>query len=269
GSKPSHPELLDYLANRFIQSNWSTKTLIRDIVLSQVYGLSAEGHAGNVATDPTNQWLWRFQPKRVDVEVLRDSMLALSGKLDRTRGGKTLQHLGLVSLGGDHICLESPSPYARRTVYIPIYRDTVGLATEIDASMGMLKAFDFADPNLMTGARTNTVVPAQTLFLMNADFVYEQAQGLAFRILEDAATTDERIERLTELVYGRGPTELERGEFKQFLDTFQVQATDEPVENHLTRAGDSQASASTAAEQPAWTALCQSMFGSNEFLFLD
>ncbi len=149
------------------------------------------------------------------------------------------------------------------------YRDTVGLASDIDASMGMLKAFDFADPNLMTGARTNTVVPAQTLFLMNADFVYEQAQGLSSRILEDAATTDERIERLTELVYGRGPTELERGEFKQFLDTFQVQASDGPAEDHLNRAGEAQVSTSSADQQPAWTALCQSMFGSNEFLFLD
>ncbi len=260
GSEPSHPELLDYLAFRFVESGWSTKTLIRDIVLCKAYQLSSEGHPQSAAIDPSNRWLWRYQPKRVDIEVLRDSMLALSGKLQPTRGGPTLQHLGLVSLG-DHILLDTPSPYYRRTIYIPIYRDTLGLTADVDASMGMLKAFDFADPNLMTGARNNTVVPTQSLFLMNADFVREQASGLAERILKTCETNQERIELLTQLVYGRQPTQLERAEFTRFLTEFE-QLPIEPAP-----ATGSAQGATTG--QMAWIGLCQTLLSSNEFLHVD
>jgi hypothetical protein len=187
-------------------------------------------------------------------------MLALSGKLQPTRGGPTLQHLGLVSLG-DHILLERPTPYYRRTIYIPIYRDTLGLTADVDASMGMLKAFDFADPNLMTGARNRTVVPTQSLFLMNAEFVREQASGLAERVLKACETTEERIEQLTQLVYGRQPTQLECSEFTRFLTEFELLAG-EPA----AATGSAQ---EAATGQLAWIGLCQTLLGSNEFLHVD
>ena len=261
GSAPSHPALLDYLAWRFIQSGWSTRSLIRDIVLTQTYRLAAVEHSANSAIDPSNLWLWRYQPKRIDVEVLRDSMLAISGQLDRTRGGKTLQHLGLVSLGGDHLVLEATSPYRRRSVYMPIYRDTVGLTQDVDASMALLSVFDFADPNLMAGSRSQTVVPAQALFLMNAEFVHSQSRALAQQLMDQASDSATRIQQICRKVYGR-PASTE--EIRQ-LETY--------VANFLAHdGGDEEATnqpPTSERELAAWTSVCQSFFGSNEFLFLD
>ncbi|MCA9213769.1 MAG: DUF1553 domain-containing protein, partial [Planctomycetales bacterium] len=258
GSSPSHPELLDYLASRFIQNGWSTKSLIQDIVSTQTYQLAAQEEASNAAIDPDNQWLWRYQPKRIDVEVIRDAMLAISGKLDRTRGGKTLQHLGLVSLGGDHIVLEAPSPYQRRSIYLPIYRDTVGLTDDIDASMGMFSTFDFADPNLMAGSRSQTVVPAQALFLMNAEFIHEQAAALAEDLVKQESEFEARLQNAYQRVYGRNPSIEEIEQLRQYITNFVASATKDP--------GDEK---QKTAEAMAWTSLCQSLFGSNEFLFLD
>ena len=262
GQTPTHPDLLDYLADRFIQSGWSTKSLISDIVGTKTYRLAAAEHAANEAVDPGNVRLWRYQPKRIDVEVLRDSMLAISGRLDRRRGGKTLQHLGLVSLGGDHLVLDAPSPYLRRSVYIPIYRDTIGLTDEVDSSMAMLSTFDFADPNLMAGSRPQTVVPAQSLFLMNADFVHQQAKRLAGVLLSDPSLSDDtrRTTRLFSLVYGRDPSTDEIDQSIQFVRRFvdlRGDADGDPSESR------------PAAVTDAWTSLCQAMLGSNEFLFLD
>ena len=257
GDVPSHPELLDHLASRFIESGWSVKSLIRDIVLTETYQLAAADDTANSALDPANLWLWRYQPKRIDVEVLHDSLLAMSGQLDRTHGGKTLQHLGLVTLGGDHLVLDAPSPYLRRSVYIPIYRDAIGLTPEVDSSMGMLGTFDFADPNLMAGARQQTVVPAQALFLMNSELVHRQASVIAAQLLEDdqLANALARIDRLFETAYGRAAREQEVNDLTRYLATFDS-ANAEPT-------------AGLDARHAAWTSVCQAVFGSNEFLFQD
>lgn len=249
GEQPTHPELLDYLAGRFIESGWSTKTLVREIVLSETYQLAAVNHEENLARDPSNTWLWRYEPKRVDAEVLRDALLAVSGKLDSTRGGKTLQHQGLVTLGGDHLVLDTPSPYLRRSVYVPIYRDAIGLTPEVDASMGMLGTFDFADPNLMAGSRQRTVVPAQALFMLNAQFIQDCAEATANRLQRECASDTHRVERLYELAYGRPPRADEQLRAMDYLNNFD---DDDSLER-----------------LSAWTSLCQAVFGSNEFLFQD
>ncbi len=259
GEMPSHPELLDYLAARFIQAGWSVKSLVRDIVLTRTYQLAAADDPENQQLDPENLWLWRYQPKRIDVEVLRDSLLAISGQLDRSRGGKTLQHLGLVSLGGDHLeLLDAPSPYRRRSVYIPIYRDTIGLTPQVDASMGMLGTFDFADPNLMAGWRQQTVVPAQALFLMNSNFVHDQSAALAERLLAPQLTDEARVDRLFRVAYGRTANQQERQRIVTYLTTFASR-----------EAASSSDIPHRSAEHAAWTSICQAIFGSNEFLFQD
>lgn len=267
GSAPSHPELLDYLALRFVQSGWSTKSLIRDLVCTKTYGLAAAEHPANSSLDPGNRWMWRHQPKRLDVEVIRDSMLAISGKLDRTRGGKTLQHLGLVSLGGDHLRLDAPSPYQRRSVYIPVYRDTVGLTDDVDASMGMLSAFNFADPNMLAGTRQGSVVPAQPLFLMNADFVYKQAHALAAKSLA-TIQKDERVSWLFQHIYGRSASADETTRILDFVDSFEKNRALEETEHSDKERGEGNDSGE-GTRLAAWTSVCQSLFGSNEFLFLD
>lgn len=266
GTTPSHPALLDYLALRFIHSGWSTKSLIRDIVCTKTYGLAAVEHTANASVDPGNRWFWRYQPKRQDVEVIRDSMLAISGNLDRTRGGKTLQHLGLVSLGGDHLRLDAPSPYRRRSIYIPVFRDTVGLTDDVDASMGMLAAFNFADPNMLAGAREQAVVPAQPLFLMNAEFVYEQAQTLAARSLVQVER-DQRVSWLFQQIYGRSASPTETRQILDFVDAFEKRAAVKPGNEETKSSAPS--APKEEVQQAAWTSVCQSLFGSNEFLFLD
>lgn len=282
GQPASNAALLDYLAQRLIDSGWSTKSLIRDIVDSETYRLSSKADPHNETIDPDNILLWRYQPKRIDVEVLRDSMLAISGQLDHRRGGKTLQHLGLVSLGGDHLVLDAPSPYRRRSIYIPIYRDTIGLTPAVDASMNMLATFDFADPNLMLGSRSQTVVPAQSLFLMNASFVHEQADCLAENVLADASLADDqaRVNYLYTTIFGRpaGPAEVRLATeyLAHFADSCQEEtdsSVDDPSRRSQSTASGPDASNAVIENShvrlDAWSSLCQAMFGSNEFLFLD
>ncbi len=257
GEKPTHPELLDHLAATFVEDGWSVKRLIRRIVLSDTYQRAAADDAAAKSADPDNALLWRYQAHRLDVEVLRDSLLALSDQLDRKRGGPTLQHQGLVSFDSDFIVLDTPSPFRRRTVYLPIFRDAFGLDDKLDAMSGMLETFDFADPNVVSGRRGSTTVPTQALFLMNSPFMAEQAKATAQRLLADKQlTTDEqRVDHLFRSALGRPATE---GEVERSLA-------------YVRRFVELESRGKDPDEQrlEAWASFCQAVFGSNEFLFLN
>ncbi|HLY10397.1 MAG TPA: DUF1549 domain-containing protein, partial [Planctomycetota bacterium] len=146
GEPPSNPELLDYLATRLREKRGSLKAVIREIVLSRAYQRSGRSL------------------RRLDAEVLRDSMLAISGELDGTRGGSTMTYTGRLFVPLESIALPV-DPWRRRSVYLPIYRGT----TPPD----LLEAFDFAPPGMVTGRRASTSVPTQALFLMNSAFVMD------------------------------------------------------------------------------------------------
>jgi mono/diheme cytochrome c family protein len=178
GARPSDPELLDYLAARFVELGWSIKALHREIMLSAVYGLSAEKVAANEAVDPDNRLQWRANWQRMDVETMRDSLLFVAGNLDLQAGGP-------------------PAPWndqnRRRAVYGFVSR------RKLDP---LLALFDFPNPNSTSEQRTQTNVPLQRLFLMNSSFVEQQAAALAKRLTGEDA---ERVRQAYRILYGRAP----------------------------------------------------------------
>ena len=179
---PTHPELLDWLAARFIEDGWSMKKLHRRILLSRTYRQSSEGEPEYESTDPANMLLWRANRRRLDFEALRDAMLDVSGSLDLAMGGKSRDLL--------------EAPY-RRTVYAYIDRQNLP---------GVFRAFDFASPDTSTAQRYVTTVPQQALFLMNSPFALGLAERLASRPETASAEPPERrIEALYRLVFGRAP----------------------------------------------------------------
>jgi hypothetical protein len=238
---PSHPELLDWLATWFTENGWSTKKLIRMIMLSSTYQQSStdeEGtrHAAAAAVDPENRLLWRQNRRRLDFEAMRDSLLAVSGGVD-------------LSIGGPAVDL-AKSPFSRRrTVYGFIERQNLP---------GMLRTFDFASPDTHCPQRFTTTVPQQALFLMNSPFVVDQARQLANRA--DVVTQNDpalRVQRLYRDVFGRDAAGPEVNLALQFIDETQA------AQDHPEGKPDAKPLLS------AWEQLAQVLMLSNEFIFVD
>jgi hypothetical protein len=186
GERPTHPELLDYLAARFVAEGWSVKKLHRAIMLSATYQLGSKHDEANARVDGDNQYLWRMNRRRLEVEPWRDAMLAVAGNLDRTPGGPSAD-------------LSKPDN-VRRTLYGAVSRHNLD---------PVLRLFDFPDPNLTADRRPVTSVPLQQLFVLNSDFMARQSKALAARVT--ATGTDEavRIRTAFRLLYGRPPTARE------------------------------------------------------------
>jgi hypothetical protein len=183
GDKPTHPELLDWLAVTFMEDNWSTKQLIRRVVTSQTYRQTSNANEAGLAADPENRLLWRMNRRRLDLEAFRDSLLAASGKLDLTMGGPSVQ------------LTEAPFP-TRRAVYGFIERQNLP---------AFFRTFDFANPNVHAAGRPQTASPQQALFMLNSPFVLEQAHALAERSAADDGDL-KRLDRMYRAALGRGPT---------------------------------------------------------------
>ncbi|WP_152050455.1 PSD1 and planctomycete cytochrome C domain-containing protein [Tautonia marina] len=191
---PTHPELLDFLASQFVKRGWSIKEMHRLILNSRSYRQVSLDRPEATAIDPENRLLWRQNRKRLELEPMRDAMLAVSGRLDARFGGRP-----------------SPSPSVpdgtRRTLYSMIDR------TFLD---GVYRTFDFASTEVSNPNRPQTIVPQQALFLMNSPFMAKQARALADRCRDEAASDEstDRIRRMYQLLYGRlpEPSELELGE---------------------------------------------------------
>lgn len=189
GERPSHPELLDDLAARWVDHGWSLKWLHREIVLSAAYRQSSRKRAEAAAKDPTNRWLWRMNPRRLDIEAYRDSLLRAARRLDLRAGG--------VSADLDEVANQ------RRTVYARISRGRLN---------PLLRLYDFADPAQHSPGRDLTTTPLQQLFVMNSAFIEEQAAALAGQVaaLEDAG---DKVRTLYRDVFSRDPqaSELDLG----------------------------------------------------------
>jgi hypothetical protein len=184
---PSHPELLDYLAARFIQEGWSLKKLHRLIMLSRAYQQSSEHNAKAAKEDPANQLLWRMNRKRLDFESMRDTFLALGGSVDLAQGGRPVD-------------LTTEPFTARRTVYGFVERQNLP---------GLFRTFDFASPDTTSPQRFATTVPQQALFLMNSPFVVQQAGKLIARAdVQRAATVDDKLAQLHRFVSSARPTKM-------------------------------------------------------------
>ena len=208
---PSHPELLDWLAARFVADGWSIKKLHRLIMLSSTYRQASDGNPAYARTDPDNLLLGRMNRRRLDFEALRDSLLFVAGQLDPTMGGQAVD-------------LVKPPLSRRRTVYGFIDRQNLP---------GMYRTFDFASPDTHSPQRYVTTVPQQALFLMNSPFVLEQARALVARPDVQARTDPaERIGHLYRLLFGRPATPDEVAAARGFLASAADQAGLTPWEKY-------------------------------------
>lgn len=201
GETPSHPELLDYLASRLIEENWSIKALIREIALSRTWQLASTYESQNYDTDPDNRFHWRMNQRRLEAEAVRDAMLSVSGQLDVERPqGTYLREAGEGGVGQNVF-----EPVIRaidantRSVYLPRVRSVLP---------EMLETFDAPDASLVTGSRDTTLTPLQSLFLMNNRFVQEQASAISSRVMKQPA--NQRLEYAYLLTLGRLPSPSER-----------------------------------------------------------
>ena len=275
GERPTNPELLEYLAARFVEGGMSLKQLHRDIMRSATYQLSSAGHPGNEAIDAANRSYWRFGRRRLEAESIRDAILAVSGELDPTVGGpsRSLRE-------EDH---------HRRTIYGEVSR------FEVDP---FLQTFDFPNPSLSAELRHETNVPGQSLYFMNSPFVKRQAESLARRLAAAAGgdETDrvggdggaaggdaplvfrdrEMIEAAYPLLYAREVTEEELAAGLAFVEERRVAWLAEEAE-----APESEAAAGTAPEKgrpaspgeratlEAWIQYARALFSVAEFRFVD
>ncbi len=270
GARPSHPELLEYLTASFLENGWSMKKLHRMILLSNTYQQSSEFQAKAGETDPDDSLLWRWPRRRMEAEAVRDSMLQVSGLLDRKMGGPgvfpplpagTTTELSATAAAGGWRTEKDPAQINRRSVYIFVRRNL---------RYPMMQDFDSANNFDVHNARVNTVTPSQTLELMNFDVVVNWAQSLAGRILNDNGLSEAaQIERAYRLTYGRPPTAEEQGIVASFLKTqtpilqTRLDGNSKPPLPTNVPAGMDPARAA------AWVDLCQMLLNSNEFLYIN
>ncbi|MDH3585322.1 MAG: DUF1553 domain-containing protein, partial [Phycisphaerae bacterium] len=239
GKRPTHPDLLDHLASKLIASNWSLKSIHRQIMLSATYRQSSISPATR-STDPENKLFARWKPRRVEAEVLRDAILSVSNRIDLNMGGSML-----TEARHKYVDKGKLSRYARstrRTIYLPVIRS---------GGYDDLVAFDFADPSVPVGHRRTSTVTPQALYLMNGPLVHRSSDELAGHLL--AATQGQapqtRAAWMIRRLYGREdlPGETERA--AQFV----VGYADALGEN---------------SEAKAWAALARVLIASNEFLYI-
>jgi len=197
GDKPSHPELLDYLASEFMKDGWSIKRLQKRIMLSATWQQSSEVHRQGETLDPENKLLWHMPRRRLEFEPLRDRLLSATDKLDRRIGGRS------VMIHEDA---------TRRGLYAYVDREDIP---------GLLASFDLPSPDASQATRARTTVPQQALFFINAKFVIGQAELLAAKS-STIASTDERLKALYQVTLARDPDELELSMAKDFLAAAQA-----------------------------------------------
>ncbi len=241
GEEPTHPELLDFLAAEFMEDGWSLKRLIRRIVLTRTWRLSSEFHVANNEIDPANTLLWRANFRRLEIEQFRDSVLSVSGALDpNPPDGSMMRH---VYAGTDYgptgnraYFRDEIAADRHRTVYLPIVRNEM---------LDMLQLFDFADPNVTTGARHARTIPSQALFLMNSPFLEQHSKLAAERIV--AMAPEKRVDAAYRLIAGRAPKAAVTRVAAAYLEL----------------------RAQEAGEVEAWADLLQTLFASAQFRYLE
>jgi cytochrome c553 len=244
GERPTHPELLDFLARRFIESGWSVKAMHRLLMLSSAYQMASSPTDAAVAADPDNRLFSRFPRRRLTVEELRDALLAIDGTLDLTMGGTLQSGRGTDGENAAGRLSLNPEKLKRRTVYLPLRRANLP---------ALLNLFDFGDATVMSGKRQLTNVATQALFWMNSEFVSDRARQLAAELVErQQSLSDEARVRLAYLrILNRQATREEVAQSLTYLDA--VKQKHAPENTPVT----------------AWQSLCRVLLSSNDFLYLD
>ncbi|MBM3821793.1 MAG: DUF1553 domain-containing protein [Verrucomicrobia bacterium] len=242
GEAASHPELLDYLAARLIQHGWSTKQLVREIVLSRTYQQASSHPSRNAPrsansadssssmADPENRLLRHAHRRRLTAEALRDAILTASGGLRLAGGGPAYPATLTADFGYQFTG-------AVRSVYVPVFRN---------ALPGLFEAFDFPSPGLVTGKRSSSTVVTQALFLLNDPWVRSQARAAARRTFDAASDNPARVRFAYRATLGRSPKDAEQ----------------ETALRHLEKSGE-------ATRDEAWTELLHALIASGDFRYLD
>lgn len=244
GESPSHPELLDYLATKFVQQGWSQKQLIRALVLSRTYRMSSEHNADAHAIDPDNRLLSRINRRRLDAEALRDSLLAVSGQLKLSQGGPALPleypenvaNIDPKNVNPPSFSLAKwrPDQPHQRTIYLPVIRSTAQ-----PGPAELRNVFDFTQPAEFAGRRPTTAVPTQALFLMNSPVLKGHALALGERVAKDAPDEAARLSLLWLRALNRPITDEERKDATSFM---------------------------AEAGADGWVEVCHAVIASNQFL---
>jgi hypothetical protein len=241
GERPTHPELLDYLATRFVESGWSIKAMQRTIMLSSAYRMASQTGDAVVEADPENRLFSRFNRQRLDVEEIHDGMLAIDGTIDLTMGGTLQKGFGTdKENSADRLSL-NPEKLRRRTVYLPLRR--ANLPT-------LLNLFDFGDATTVTGKRALTNVAPQALFMMNSDFVNERALNLAQSLSKREAEPARRMESAYWSILDRQPSAGEVDAGLTYIDNFRKKFQ-------------------RVSELDAWQSFCRILLASDDFIYVD
>ncbi|MGH9661348.1 MAG: DUF1549 and DUF1553 domain-containing protein, partial [Bryobacteraceae bacterium] len=248
GERPTHRELLDWLAATFVEDGWSMKKMHRRIMLSRTYQQSSGNRPEAAQADPENKLLWRFTPRRLEGETIRDSMLQASGRLNLKMGGPGVFPPIPASIAprGGWKRDEDPAEADRRSVYVFVRRNT---------RYPMFEAFDMPDTHESCARRNTTLTAPQALELLNNDVVFEWARSLAGRVSNDSGLdATGRIDRAWRLALSRTPTEAERTDATAFLDR-----QTGILAERMTR---------EEAEKAALVDLCHMLLNSNEFVYM-
>ncbi len=246
GERPTHPELLDWLAGEFIASGWSVKSLHRLMMNSRTYQLASVDNAANLLADPGNRWHWRYSRRTLDAESLRDAMLVVSGRLDRnvpeTHPFPAVDTWGFTIHNPFHAVYDSN----HRSVYLMVQRNR---------RHPYLALFDAADPNQSIAARQPTTTPTQALFLMNSPFVHEVSEGFARRVVSVPGDEQAKTRWAFETAHGQVPEDAVVRDAIAFVSAYREKL----------------ASQNSTGEHDiaAWAALARVLVTSNAFLYVD
>jgi hypothetical protein len=239
GDRPSNQPLLDHLAVRFMENEWSVKQLVREVVISRTYRISSAHDPANAKIDPDNAFFWKMNQRRLDAESMRDAMLAVSGRLilSPAEGSPVQKMDGNLGRNIKQLDQLRKAEHDNRSIYLPVARQAIP---------DVLKTFDFAEPSIIVGRRDVTTVPTQALFLLNSDFVITQARALAERLTSSDEKT--RIDHAFRILFARPVTSGEKIRVQSFLR--------DCMKNE-------------ESELQAWTTVCQALLASAEFRYLN
>ncbi|PHS06955.1 MAG: hypothetical protein COA78_13860 [Blastopirellula sp.] len=247
GELPTNQPLLDWLAVQFIKHKWSIKQMHRVIMLSQTYQMSSDFDSHSNTLDPENRLHWRANVRRLEVEAMRDSLLAVGGLLDLKMGG-SLVHVKNREFFFNHTSQDTTNYDSfRRSLYLPVVRNNL---------YDVFQLFDYADASVINGNRGSTTVAPQALFMMNSDLVEQATANLANELLENQSLDDSaRVQLLYEKAYARIPTSQETTRALAYLKIFEQKLADSGSDN-------------TNHREQAWQTLCHVIVSANEFLYL-
>jgi mono/diheme cytochrome c family protein len=246
GERPVNPPLLDWLALRFIDSGWSIKSMHRLMMLSSTYRMSSRFDDRAAQIDPENRLQWRANVRRLEAEAIRDSLLAVSGTLDRTMGGSLLHVPNREFLfnhtSQDHTKYDS----LRRSIYLPVIRNHL---------YDVFQLFDYSEASVSTSSRTTSTVAPQALFMLNSDFMQQSAKSLAAELLSHDADDAARIRLLYLKTYGRPPSENEVARARSLVEKVEQSFEDGELSDE-------------PRQLRAWSLLCQVIVAANEFVYI-